>query len=536
MKLLLKQTSLALLFGASSLLGFNTVNAQSGLNINLTDEDNSFTHGLTQGIYYVCQGTTLKIKGDGDDYVELIKWNGTGSYITPTTSNLETSDWISISDPVLYAVEIDETFNDVGRQYYSIIRKDVNGNLISVQSQVLEVIAEEFTGVDQGPMFYIENNYCSQGEIRITANSNARHEIEVSTDNVNWTEITSVPNEEATPIIDFDIAAMPFSGLFSSNQTYYIRKKALSACGGTAFTQTIFTGVDVNINNLYYTYGGDVTVMPNNLSSESGYTYSLEVSSPSGTVYLSQTSTNGLFTFDSSVLPAAGTYIGKVIANSNATNCSSLPETFYIYLSGTVIDGGGISGDFIPGVFKGTKGKVELFRTFRADKNVTLDRIEWNFGDRSNPVYLSPVSIASHVYSKSGTYDVSAKFYARNVSKGTLFTYIARHKVKVDVSTGEYTIIDPTNKREVVSNSIEAEELQNVSMYPNPTEGLLTVELEKEVVDGQIDIFNSLGAKVRSTQFMGKQTQVDLSELAKGMYIVTLKAENKTKSERIMIQ
>ena len=75
----------------------------------------------------------------------------------------------------------------------------------------------------------------------------------------------------------------------------------------------------------------------------------------------------------------------------------------------------------------------------------------------------------------------------------------------------------------------------NVKIYPNPTTTQVTISLENNERMKEISIFNTLGMKVKETQFnTNSEAIIDLSNLSKGVYILNVKTENKTLTKKII--
>lgn len=76
----------------------------------------------------------------------------------------------------------------------------------------------------------------------------------------------------------------------------------------------------------------------------------------------------------------------------------------------------------------------------------------------------------------------------------------------------------------------------NVSVFPNPTEGLLNVKLngyKSEVVG--IQIFNTKGQLVLTDEILKSQSEFNLSELPKGVYFVELRNGTNKSSTKIVL-
>lgn len=58
-----------------------------------------------------------------------------------------------------------------------------------------------------------------------------------------------------------------------------------------------------------------------------------------------------------------------------------------------------------------------------------------------------------------------------------------------------------------------------VTLYPNPTNGILTVSSDKQIL--KIKIMNSIGTVVKVVEFTGHKLQIDVSKLSKGTYYLT---------------
>lgn len=62
---------------------------------------------------------------------------------------------------------------------------------------------------------------------------------------------------------------------------------------------------------------------------------------------------------------------------------------------------------------------------------------------------------------------------------------------------------------------------------PNPVANTLTIALENVTSKTSVSVYNVLGNKVLSTQFYGNQLELNVSNLSKGMYIVSVQNEGK---------
>ncbi|MDF3028336.1 MAG: hypothetical protein K0S23_2643 [Fluviicola sp.] len=75
----------------------------------------------------------------------------------------------------------------------------------------------------------------------------------------------------------------------------------------------------------------------------------------------------------------------------------------------------------------------------------------------------------------------------------------------------------------------------SVTIYPNPSTGLYTIELE-DYSDASIEIYNVLGKKVKSIQQTAAKTTVDLTGYPKGVYLVNIHSNDKQISKKIILE
>ena len=68
--------------------------------------------------------------------------------------------------------------------------------------------------------------------------------------------------------------------------------------------------------------------------------------------------------------------------------------------------------------------------------------------------------------------------------------------------------------------SIEENEGETFSIYPNPNNGNFTIELSKKNVNATIEIFNSIGKLIWKKQLFKKLNKIDLDNISTGIYFI----------------
>lgn len=73
-----------------------------------------------------------------------------------------------------------------------------------------------------------------------------------------------------------------------------------------------------------------------------------------------------------------------------------------------------------------------------------------------------------------------------------------------------------------------------MSIYPNPTTGMLNVASNDEI--DSIEIFNSIGTTVVSSNVAGNSSAIDMSNLPNGMYFVRVSTSNGTETVKVVLE
>ncbi|MFH2094545.1 MAG: T9SS type A sorting domain-containing protein [Bacteroidota bacterium] len=150
------------------------------------------------------------------------------------------------------------------------------------------------------------------------------------------------------------------------------------------------------------------------------------------------------------------------------------------------------------------------------NNNAYVDTWSWAFGDSGNDYIQNPI----HYYTNTGVYDVQVIVEHASCSK-------TAHKT--------ITILQGTGENEISTITDE------MKIYPNPTDGSFTVELEglSDMHGTQLKIFNLKGGLKNSYNLSETGNRIEVSTLGwqKGTYLVCLMVGGKmVKSEKIVLQ
>ena len=141
-----------------------------------------------------------------------------------------------------------------------------------------------------------------------------------------------------------------------------------------------------------------------------------------------------------------------------------------------------------------------------------------------------------------GTGNGTYASYAACQANCVLPTWNCVDDVCVDPGTGNGTYASLSAcQTNCVSTSITEIDLESISIYPNPTDGIFTIEFTtKTAIDVSFSVLNVLGQeialnKLKATVGVNKQ-QFDLSGFAKGVYTLKLISENGVMDKKVVLE
>jgi hypothetical protein len=132
------------------------------------------------------------------------------------------------------------------------------------------------------------------------------------------------------------------------------------------------------------------------------------------------------------------------------------------------------------------------------------------------------VSSPGDYYSSDGLFDKDA-LLTNSTNGPTWYTIsdIPMLRMNFDPST----IVDVADIQETI-----------FSIFPNPTNGVFTIELDIKTAEYDINVYNVLGQTVLSTVTSSMKTPIDLSSFDKGVYTVELKHRETIYTEKVIVE
>jgi hypothetical protein len=73
------------------------------------------------------------------------------------------------------------------------------------------------------------------------------------------------------------------------------------------------------------------------------------------------------------------------------------------------------------------------------------------------------------------------------------------------------------------------------SLFPNPASDVATLQLPSNVLSANVIFYDHLGKNVKTQSVTAQQNKLDLTNLAKGIYYLTIKTAEGTASKTLVI-
>ncbi len=126
-----------------------------------------------------------------------------------------------------------------------------------------------------------------------------------------------------------------------------------------------------------------------------------------------------------------------------------------------------------------------------------------------------------------------------NDKKYVLFNIIKTSEGDYDciITNNCMSMISDKAKLTITPSSIENIKEKGIEIFPNPTNGIVNIKIDKAMISKikNISIFNSAGESVFSTKEINSKQIIDLSELSSGLYMLNINKEGKIISTKIIL-
>ena len=174
-----------------------------------------------------------------------------------------------------------------------------------------------------------------------------------------------------------------------------------------------------------------------------------------------------------------------------------------------------------------------------------------DYGDDFQYVPSSPTDLCVSKYSSEGDLDWVKAIHGNESSSNNIGSvavnktenvfvggdFISNISVDNVVMTSDiqHGFILKFNQKTVGFDEVYNRNYKEFEIYPNPADGMVTLISDFNSVE-TIDIINFKGQIVRTIKISSANQQIDLSELAKGLYMVKVRSNDYYKSKKLILQ
>lgn len=219
-----------------------------------------------------------------------------------------------------------------------------------------------------------------------------------------------------------------------------------------------------------------------------------------------------LVKFNSSGIRQWGTYYGDN-GDDDGQSCVT-DKSGNIYLAGSTGSTANIASNGHQNIYGG--GQYDIFL-------IKLDSL----GIRQWGTYYGGNTVE---YQASCATDSSGNVYL--AGRTASFNNIAFNGHQNTIGNGFNAFLVKFDGTSVVNINENIQQLRNISVYPNPNNGVFNIVLEEK---SNIEIFNVLGEQVYINSGLNNNIQIDISNQPKGIYFINIKGEKSNSSLKTII-
>ena len=114
------------------------------------------------------------------------------------------------------------------------------------------------------------------------------------------------------------------------------------------------------------------------------------------------------------------------------------------------------------------------------------------------------------------------------VTNGNSYNYVTMSDANFGNAVSHSFCINAVSNTEIISESL--------IIFPNPSNGNLTIKYDQQIANSEITVLDLTGRVVFTATMNNSEQGFDLEHLAKGKYLVNVKAENVNISKSIVLQ
>ncbi|WP_299386284.1 S8/S53 family peptidase [uncultured Lacinutrix sp.] len=248
-------------------------------------------------------------------------------------------------------------------------------------------------------------------------------------------------------------------------------------------------------------------------------------------------------------LTKAATDAGIVIVAAAGNGSEDLDDPFYNNYhargdSGAIIVGAGIGNtNHAPSSIStyGSRVNIQSWGTGAS----TIGYYQWvstNYGDDFNQSYITNFNGTSSATAIIGGFTAVLQSYAlAQTGNYSTSQELRTLMVNTGIPQGSGNNIGPFPNMQAAmlsldnTLSVDSKSVSNFIMYPNPTNGVLNINLNSFNNAVSLEIHNLLGQQVFTTNLTKSNSRISVNNLSKGLYLVTVKTSNTLTTKKLII-
>ena len=247
-------------------------------------------------------------------------------------------------------------------------------------------------------------------------------------------------------------------------------------------------------------------------------------------------------------LTKAATDAGIVIVAAAGNGSENLDDPFYnSYLargdSGAIIVGAGTNAlNHSPMSFSTYGSRVNIQSWGSGVSTIGDSPFGTNYGNDFNQSYLQNFSGTSSATALAGGFTVVLQSYYFAQTGGYLTSQELRTlMVNTGIPQGPGNNIGPLPNMQAAilqldsTLNVNTNSVSSFVMYPNPTKGILNINLNSFNNSANIEIHNLLGQQVLSNVLTKRNNTISVNNLSKGIYLVIIKTNNTSTIKKLII-
>jgi hypothetical protein len=175
--------------------------------------------------------------------------------------------------------------------------------------------------------------------------------------------------------------------------------------------------------------------------------------------------------------------------------------------------------------------------TSSAPQVISSDELTGNFpglGQGTDMVVLYDTSSTMPIEVCKAAYDQRPAGFSSEFDTTCAFAQSAQDGMRGAYTSNKGDVGSPGNASADIS--VTENFLNNVSVYPNPAQDVLFIELSGETELTEIEIYSIGGQKLVKSSFNSNTYQVNVSELPKGMYLLKLTRGSKMAVKNVVVK